>query len=104
LDAMVAAITDRTKVVLVCTPNNPTGPSVTHAELQDFLTKVPDRVLVVVDEAYLEFVEEGDAVDGLALRRQHPNVVLLRTFSKAYGLAGLRVGYAVAEEPVAEGL
>lgn len=104
LDAMAAAITDRTKVVLVCTPNNPTGPSVTHTELVDFIAKVPSHVLVVVDEAYLEFVDGEDAVDGLALRREHRNVVLLRTFSKAYGLAGLRVGYAVSDEPVAEAL
>lgn len=104
LDAMAAAITDRTRVVLVCTPNNPTGPSVTHAELEAFLAKVPRDVLVVVDEAYLEFVEGDGEVDGLSLRREHGNVMLLRTFSKAYGLAGLRVGYAVAPEPVAEAL
>ena len=104
LDAMAAAITDRTRVVLVCTPNNPTGPSVTHAELEAFLAKVPRDVLVVVDEAYLEFVEGEGEVDGLSLRREHGNVMLLRTFSKAYGLAGLRVGYAVAPEPVAEAL
>ena len=104
LDAMAAAITDRTRVVLVCTPNNPTGPSVTHAELEAFLAKVPRDVLVVVDEAYLEFVEGEGEVDGLSLRREYGNVMLLRTFSKAYGLAGLRVGYAVAPEPVAEAL
>lgn len=104
LDAMAAAITERTRVVLVCTPNNPTGPSVTHAELAAFISKVPEDVLVVVDEAYLEFVEGEDRVDGLALRREHHNVMLLRTFSKAYGLAGLRVGYAVASDPVAEAL
>lgn len=104
LDAMASAITDRTKVVLVCTPNNPTGPAVTHAELEDFIASVPSHVLVVVDEAYLEFVEGDERVDGLALRREHDNVMLLRTFSKAYGLAGLRVGYAVAPEPVAEAL
>ncbi|QNF93885.1 histidinol-phosphate transaminase [Janibacter sp. YB324] len=104
LDAMAAAITDRTRVVLVCTPNNPTGPSVTHAELEAFLAKVPRDVLVVVDEAYLEFVDGEGEVDGLSLRREHGNVMLLRTFSKAYGLAGLRVGYAVAPEPVAEAL
>lgn len=104
LDAMAAAITDRTRVVLVCTPNNPTGPSVTHAELEAFLAKVPRDVLVVVDEAYLEFVEGEGEVDGPSLRREHGNVMLLRTFSKAYGLAGLRVGYAVAPEPVAEAL
>lgn len=104
LDAMAAAITDRTRVVLVCTPNNPTGPAVKHAELEDFITKVPRDVLIVVDEAYLEFVEGEGEVDGLSLRRQHGNVMLLRTFSKAYGLAGLRVGYAIAPEPVAEAL
>jgi histidinol-phosphate aminotransferase len=104
LDAMAAAVTDRTKVVLVCTPNNPTGPAVTQAALSDFLAKVPSRVLVVVDEAYLEFVRMGDAVDGLATYRAHPNVVLTRTFSKAYGLAAFRVGYAVAHEEVASAL
>ena len=104
LDAMAAAISERTRVVLVCTPNNPTGPSVTHAELEAFIAKVPRDVLLVVDEAYLEFVEGEGEVDGLDLRRRHDNVMLLRTFSKAYGLAGLRVGYAVAPEPVAEAL
>lgn len=104
LDAMATAVTDRTKVVLVCTPNNPTGPSVTQAALDAFLATVPSRVLVVVDEAYLEFVRMDDAVDGLATYRAHPNVVLTRTFSKAYGLAGFRVGYAVAHEEVASAL
>src|SRR6476620_7622387 len=96
LDAMAAAITDRTKVVLVCTPNNPTGPAVTQAELDAFLAKVPPHVLVVVDEAYVEFVRMDDPVDGVATYRAHSNVVLTRTFSKAYGLAGFRAGYAVA--------
>ena len=104
LDAMVAAVTDRTKVVLVCTPNNPTGPAVTQAELDAFLAAVPSHVVVVVDEAYLEFVRMDDAVDGLATYRAHPNVVVFRTFSKAYGLAGFRVGYAVAQEPLAAAL
>ncbi len=96
LPAMAAAITERTRVVLLCTPNNPTGPALGHAEVAAFVAGVPDHVLVVVDEAYLEFVRMAGPVDGLALLRDHPNVVLLRTFSKAYGLAGLRVGYAVA--------
>ncbi len=104
LDAMIAAITDRTKVVMVCTPNNPTGPAVSQAELDEFLARVPPHVVAVVDEAYLEFVRMDDAVDGLATYRAHPNVVLFRTFSKAYGLAGFRVGYAVAQEPVAAAL
>lgn len=101
LDTMAAAIGERTRVVVVCTPNNPTGPAVTHTELTEFLAKVPSRVLVVVDEAYLEFVRQDDPVDGLALVRQHENVVVTRTFAKAYGLAGLRVGYLVGAEPIA---
>jgi histidinol-phosphate aminotransferase len=104
LDAMAAAVTERTKVVLVCTPNNPTGPAVTQSALLRFLAAVPPHVVVVVDEAYLEFVRMDDAVDGLAAYAAHPNVVLTRTFSKAYGLAGFRVGYAVAHEPVAAAL
>ena len=89
LDAMAAAVTDRTKVVIVCTPNNPTGPSVTDTELREFVAQVPDHVLVVVDEAYREFVRADDPVDGLALAAAHANVVVMRTFAKAYGLAGL---------------
>ena len=104
LDAMAAAVTDRTKVVIVCTPNNPTGPSVTQSALLAFLAKVPSHVLVVVDEAYVEFVRMDDAVDGLAVHRDFANVVVTRTFSKAYGLANFRVGYAVAHEDVAGAL
>ena len=101
LDAMAAAVTDRTKVVVVCTPNNPTGPSVTDSELRAFVARVPDHVLVVVDEAYREFVREEDPVDGLALAAEHANVAVMRTFAKAYGLAGFRVGYLVAHAEVA---
>ena len=104
LDAMAAAITDRTRLVIVCTPNNPTGPSVTQSELDAFLARVPSHVLVVVDEAYVEFVRMSDPVDGLATVAAHDNVVSTRTFSKAYGLAGFRVGFAVAPEPVATAL
>jgi histidinol-phosphate aminotransferase len=104
LEAMAAAITDRTKVALVCTPNNPTGPAVTQSELDAFLARVPSHVLVVVDEAYVEFVRMDDPVDGLATYRRHQNVVVTRTFSKAYGLAGFRVGYAVAPAPIAAAL
>jgi len=104
LVAMAAAVTDRTKVLMVCTPNNPTGPAVTSTELDVLLATVPPHVVVVVDEAYVEFVRMDDAVDGLATYRAHPNVVLFRTFSKAYGLAGLRIGYAVAQEPIAAAL
>ena len=99
LEAMAAAIGPPTRCVMVCTPNNPTGPAVTQTELDAFIAAVPEDVLVVVDEAYLEFVRMDDQVDGLATYRDHPNVVLSRTFSKAYGLAGFRVGYAVAQAP-----
>ena len=101
LDAMAAAVTDRTKVVVVCTPNNPTGPAIRRAELEAFLDTVPPHVVVVVDEAYREFVRDEDPVDGVELVRDRENVVAMRTFAKAYGLAGFRVGYAVAPEPIA---
>ncbi|WIB77882.1 histidinol-phosphate transaminase [Curtobacterium sp. MCPF17_002] len=94
LDAMAAAVTDRTRMVIVCTPNNPTGPIVTGPEFEAFMASVPSSVLVVLDEAYAEFVTDPAAVRGAALLERYPNLVVLRTFSKAYGLAGLRVGYA----------
>ncbi|MFV0374232.1 histidinol-phosphate transaminase [Microbacterium sp.] len=96
LVAMAAAVTDRTRIILVCSPNNPTGPVVTQSAFDRFVDAVPADVLVVLDEAYAEFVTDPDAVDGeRVLRSGRPNVVILRTFSKAYGLAGLRVGYAI---------
>ncbi|MEO8556271.1 MAG: histidinol-phosphate transaminase [Actinomycetota bacterium] len=104
LSAMAAAITPRTRLILICTPNNPTGPVVHQVELEAFLDKVPSQVLVVLDEAYVEFVTDALAPNALAAYAARPNVAVLRTFSKAYGLAGLRVGYAVAHEPVAEAL
>lgn len=98
---MAAALTPRTRMVIVCNPNNPTGTAVGRAELTAFLDAVgPDR-LVVLDEAYREYVRDERAPDGLELAVGRPNVVVLRTFSKAYGLAGLRVGYAVADPAVA---
>jgi histidinol-phosphate aminotransferase len=104
LDAMAAAVTDRTRLVLVCSPNNPTGTAVRRDKLTRFLDAVPRDVLVVIDEAYREFVRDPDVPDALDMYRDRPNVAVLRTFSKAYGLAGLRVGFAVAHEPVAEAL
>src|SRR3954452_420119 len=104
LEAMAAAITDRTRVVLVCTPNNPTGPAVSQSELDAFLAAVPAEVLVVVDEAYVEFVRMADPVEGIATVLGHDNVVSTRTFSKAYGLAGFRVGYAIGPVPIAAAL
>ncbi|WP_040864349.1 histidinol-phosphate transaminase [Nocardia exalbida] len=100
LDALAAAITERTKLVFVCNPNNPTGTAVGKAELVRFLDAVPSHVLVVLDEAYYEYVRLADHPDGVEIGRSRPNVVVLRTFSKAYGLAGLRVGYAVGDPAV----
>ena len=102
LPAMAAAVTDRTRVVLLCTPNNPTGPALTQAEVEDFLAAVPSDVLVVVDEAYREFVRIADPLDAVGLATRRQNVVVVRTFAKAYGLAGLRVGYLVGPAPIAE--
>lgn len=97
LSAMAAAVTDRTRVVLVCSPNNPSGTTVSQAELDAFLDAVPDTVLVILDEAYREFVDPAEAehFDGLATFRARPNVAVLRTFSKVQGLAGLRIGYGL---------
>lgn len=95
LDAMAQAVTERTRMVIVCSPNNPTGTVATADDVESFLTQVPRDVLVLLDEAYVEFVGDERAVDGTRLLAAHPNLVLARTFSKAYGLAGLRVGYAI---------
>ncbi|MER5716628.1 histidinol-phosphate transaminase [Streptomyces sp. NPDC002132] len=104
LDAMADAITERTRLIFVCNPNNPTGTVVKRAELERFLDRVPADVLVVLDEAYREFIRDPEVPDGCELYRERPNVCVLRTFSKAYGLAGLRVGFAIAHEPVAAAL
>ncbi|KGM11557.1 histidinol-phosphate transaminase [Cellulomonas carbonis] len=104
LDAMAAAISPRTRVVLLCTPNNPTGPALTHTEVLSFLDRVPPTVLVVLDEAYVEFVRQDDPLRSGAVLAAYPNVVVLRTFSKAYGLAALRVGYAVTSPDIARGI
>jgi histidinol-phosphate aminotransferase len=104
LDAMAAAVTEQTRIVLLCTPNNPTGVPISHACIEAFLRSVRSDILVVIDEAYVEYAETGSGPDSLALYRDFPNVCILRTFSKAYGLAGLRVGYAVTAPAIAEGL
>ncbi|MFC7549785.1 histidinol-phosphate transaminase [Plantactinospora sp. GCM10030261] len=101
LAAMAAAVTDRTRLVLVCNPNNPTGTSVRRAELDAFLADLPPTTLVVLDEAYREFVTDAEVPDGLAEYGDRPNVVVLRTLSKAWGLAGLRIGYLVAQPDIA---
>jgi histidinol-phosphate aminotransferase len=99
LPALAAAIDDTTRMVFVCNPNNPTGTAVRRAQLEQFLDAVPAHTLVVLDEAYGEFVTDPDVPDGIELMRGRPNVAVLRTFSKAWGLAGLRVGYLIAEDP-----
>jgi histidinol-phosphate aminotransferase len=101
LAAMAAAITSRTRLIFVCNPNNPTGTVVHRAELDKFCDQVPADCLVVLDEAYVEYVRDPAVPDGLDVYRDRPNVAVLRTFSKAYGLAGLRVGYLIGHEPVA---
>jgi histidinol-phosphate aminotransferase len=104
VDAMAAAVGPRTRLVFVCSPNNPTSTAVTRAELERLLAAVPPDVLVALDEAYHEYVTDPDAVNGLDLIDAHPNLVVLRTFSKAYRLAGLRVGYAIGSAAVATAL
>ncbi|MGY0060075.1 histidinol-phosphate transaminase [Streptomyces sp. LZ34] len=104
LDAMADAVTERTRLIFVCNPNNPTGTVVGRDALTRFLDRVPSDVLVVLDEAYIEFIRDERVPNGIELYRERPNVCVLRTFSKAYGLAGLRVGFAIAHEPVAAAL
>jgi histidinol-phosphate aminotransferase len=101
LPAMAAAVGKLTRVILLCHPNNPTGPALHRDELEVFLDAVPPDVLVVLDEAYREFVTDPRSPDGLDLFRARGNVAVLRTFSKAYGLAGLRIGYVVAHSSMA---
>ena len=100
LAALSAAVTSATRLIFVCTPNNPTGTAVRRAELVEFLDTIPQDVLVVIDEAYREFDTGAESPDGLDFALSRPNVVSLRTLSKAYGLAGLRVGYAVGDPRV----
>ncbi len=103
LDALIAAITPRTKLVVVGTPNNPTGSVITRAGIDRLLAALPERALLVIDEAYTEYAAmwpEVDHADGLAASRGDARVIVLRTFSKIYGLAGLRVGFAVADKSV----
>ncbi len=102
LDAMAAAIAPDTRLVFIANPNNPTGTRVSRAALVRFLEQVRDDVVVVLDEAYTEYVDDPDFPNGLELIDRFPNLVVTRTFSKAYGLAGLRVGYSVSHPQVAD--
>jgi histidinol-phosphate aminotransferase len=96
LRAMLEAIDDRTKLVFVCNPNNPTGTHNTEAELRAFMNKVPENVLVVIDEAYYEYVEAPDYPQTISWLDRYPNMIILRTFSKIHALAGLRIGYSIS--------
>lgn len=102
LEAMLAAIDENTRVVFIANPNNPTGTWFDADALGSFLASVPERVLVVLDEAYIEYAEGGELPDGLTFLASHPNLLVSRTFSKAYGLAALRVGYAICSARIAD--
>jgi histidinol-phosphate aminotransferase len=101
LDAMQRAVTPATKAILLCTPNNPTGPALQHQQVIDFVDSVPDHIMIVLDEAYVEFVTDPEGLRGLEAMAGRENLVVLRSFSKAYGLAGFRVGYCVAHADLA---
>lgn len=102
LDAMAAAVTDRTKLVFVANPNNPTGTVHGAEAILAFLEKIPERVLVVLDEAYCEYLQGGEYADGVELLSRFPNLIVCRTFSKAWGLAALRVGYSISSPEIAD--
>jgi len=102
LDAMQAAITDKTSLIFIANPNNPTGTYLSSSRLVSFLESVPDHIIVVLDEAYCEFIDESDYPNGLSLLAMFPNLIVTRTFSKAYGLAALRVGYAVSNPVITD--
>ncbi|WP_032093577.1 histidinol-phosphate transaminase [Necropsobacter rosorum] len=102
LAGFLAAINDNTKLIYIANPNNPTGNFLTQAEISEFLARVPERVIVVLDEAYTEFTAPEERVDSFALVKQYPNLIVSRSLSKAYGLAGLRIGYAVSHPEIAD--
>ncbi|QIW16167.1 histidinol-phosphate transaminase [Pasteurellaceae bacterium RH1A] len=102
LEAFLAAINDKTKLIYVANPNNPTGNFLSEAEIDRFLAQVPERVLVVLDEAYTEFTEASKRVNSFKLLQKYPNLIVSRSLSKAYGLAGLRIGYAVSNPEIAD--
>jgi len=97
---MLDAVNDKTKIIFICNPNNPTGTIATKPEVDDFLRKVPDGVMVVFDEAYFEYVDNKDYPNGLDYFSEEKQIVILRTFSKIYGLAGCRIGYGIASQPI----
>ncbi len=100
LKGILKAITKKTKIIFICNPNNPTGTMVGEKELKAFLKRVPGRIIVVLDEAYKDYVERRDFPDGIRLLKKNRNIIILRTFAKIYGLAGLRIGYGIARKEV----
>ncbi|MBM3254179.1 MAG: histidinol-phosphate transaminase, partial [Candidatus Omnitrophica bacterium] len=100
LNAILSKISDKTKVIFIANPDNPTGTYVNKYELDNFIRAVPRGIIVYLDEAYFEFVEEGDFPDSLGYIRENPNIIVTRTFSKIYGLAGLRVGYGISNPEI----
>ncbi|MDE8034728.1 histidinol-phosphate transaminase [Actinobacillus equuli subsp. equuli] len=102
LEAFLAAVSEKTKLIFIANPNNPTGNFLTEAEIDAFLAKVPANVIVVLDEAYTEFTDASERVDSFGLLAKYPNLIVSRSLSKAYGLAGLRIGYAVSNAEIAD--
>jgi len=102
LRAMAAAVTERTKLIFIANPNNPTGTWFAPEEWEDFLKAVPEHVIIIMDEAYIEYASSADAIDGVAYLTRYPNLIVSRTFSKAYGLASLRVGYCISNPVIAD--
>ena len=101
LDAMLAAITDQTSLIFIANPNNPTGTYIETVKVKQFLANVPENIVVVLDEAYCEYIDASDYPNGVSLVQEYPNLVVTRTFSKAWGLASLRVGYSISNPDVA---
>ncbi len=104
LDAMLEAVSEKTRVVFICDPNNPTGTIVPGAEVKEFLEQLRDDILVVIDQAYYEYVESSDYFRAFEHMEEHPNLLIMRTFSKIFGLAGLRVGYGIGNPEVIEAM
>ena len=102
LEAMAAQISDKTRVIFIANPNNPTGTLLKQADLGKFITALPNHCLCVLDEAYFEFVGDDEGIDSLDWLSAHPNLIITRTFSKAYGLAGLRIGYGLSSPEIAD--
>ncbi|WP_445491415.1 histidinol-phosphate transaminase [Niallia sp. 03133] len=104
LDSMYKAITDKTKMIVICNPNNPTGTIIEKAKLEAFMSKVPKHILLIIDEAYYEYVNDEEYLETIPYLEAHPNLVILRTFSKIYGLASLRIGYGIMQPSIIEEL